>query len=213
MSDKDSVENSSTKQKEPSTREILAAVMNGQLRLANMLEELNKNTIAVSNNLQKGYDSTVRALENNLKPLADIARKGNEQLEQAKHAAAGGGDSGGAQSGGNNGGYYNPDGRKMGMGMEDKMMLMEFMKMAMQPDPSNSMFAQLGQRVFVENTMSQMYSNRAVMNKLKTKNLIDDEDYNTFVAAQDAMYKPLLGATIKPNGQGQPNGNQADTKQ
>lgn len=213
MSDKDSVENSSTKQKEPSTREILAAVMNGQLRLANMLEELNKNTIAVSNNLQKGYDSTVRALENNLKPLADIARKGNEQLEQAKHAAAGGGDSGGAQSGGNNGGYYSPDGRKMGMGMEDKMMLMEFMKMAMQPDPSNSMFAQLGQRVFVENTMSQMYSNRAVMNKLKTKNLIDDDDYNTFVAAQDAMYKPLLGATMKPNGQGQPNGNQADTKQ
>ncbi len=178
---------------------------------------LNEKIHQMNANLVAGYKATEQVLKVNLEPLAQIGRQAQAQQAQQPAGAAqipvqmmGGGNGQGfvqQQPSGMGNQYYRPNGGQMQGNFDpsNAMAVMEFLKMFMQPDPSQSMFAQLGQRMFAEMVTTNMLTQRSMVRRLANNNLLTKEEVDTYEQMQNKLYQPLLGGG-QPNGQ--PSGNQ-----
>lgn len=197
---------------EMSTDDLLRKMITG-------MDDLNNNVKIMNKNLFDGYRQTEKALITTLTPLSEAMAAAKKQQEQVQQQMGGGGQQQfqmpagafGQQSGhfdpftANRGGGQNPMQQMAMQGGQGNPMMFYLLDKMFTPDPSQNLYSMLGQRVFAESIMSNMLMNRAAMKKLREKNLLDEDEYNTFTKAQDQMYNPLMGTKQLGGQDGQTN--------
>lgn len=185
---------------ELSEKEILMLVVQELRATRKENAILNEKIHQMNANLVAGYKATEQVLKVNLEPLAQIGRQAQQSAGAAQMPVQimGGGDGQGfvqQQPSGMSNRYYRPNGGQIQNNFDpnNAMIVMELLKTLMQPDPSQSMFAQLGQRMFAEMVTTNMLTQRSMVRRLANNNLLTKEEADTYEQMQNKLYQPLLG--------------------
>lgn len=202
------VENPSTEvaegevKKPMTTEERFARNEEMMLDMFNLIKKMN-------NNLTEGYATTVKTLEANLKPVGTVlqAMLTNQQQQAAQGQVAGAPLNPAGTIQGSQGQYFSPNGQAGQAGqMNPQMeMFMMVMKMLGGDGGQNAVFTQMGQRMFIEQTLGQIMERRSMYRTLMKKGLLEEAEVHQFEMIQDKLYGNMLGM-----GMGLPNGQATD---
>lgn len=163
-------------------------------KLEKMMGELMAGVIQMNKNLTEGYKATVAAIQTNLAPLAQLGQMAQSQQQQQQSSNSQ--NSNDPVPNLQKAGYFQPNANGQN-GQQNPLANLEAIAMIMKmfggEQQGGNVFTQMGQRMFVEQTMGQIMERKAMYRMLWKKGLLTEGEVNDFDMLQGKLYGGLLG--------------------